>query len=137
MEGLSSTLLLTIGICLIFLEIVFYSFFIIWLGVALVIVAIIQYFMPLPSIWTQLVLASVISITLFALFYKPLKSFVNKSPGLKDDFIKQYGKGMIKNQMLSYQGSYFKVVNYDISALEGIEVTVVKIEKNNAWIKYE
>ncbi|AYQ57814.1 hypothetical protein MS2017_2163 [Bathymodiolus thermophilus thioautotrophic gill symbiont] len=137
MESLSSVLLLTIGICLIFLEIILYSFFIIWLGMALVMVAIIEYFMPLSSIWIQFTLASVISIILFALFYKPLKSFVNKSPGLDNDFIKQHGKGMIKNQMLSYQGSYFKVVNCDVSSLDGAEVVVIKIEKNNAWIKYE
>jgi len=137
MESLSSILLLAFGISLILLEIVLYSFFIIWFGVALVIVAIVEYFMPLSSIWTQLVLTSVISIVLFASFYKPLKNFVHKSPKLSDDFIKQHGKGIIKDQMLGYQGSYFKVVDFDISDLDGVEVTIVKIEKNNAWIKYE
>jgi hypothetical protein len=39
--------------------------------------------------------------------------------------------------MLSYQGSYFKVVDCDISALDGTEVEVIKIDKNNAWIKNE
>jgi hypothetical protein len=43
----------------------------------------------------------------------------------------------IKNNMLSYQGSYFKVVDCDISALDGTEVEVIKIDKNNAWIKNE
>jgi hypothetical protein len=46
--------------------------------------------------------------------------------------IEQHGKGIIKNNMLSYQGSYFKVVDCDISALDGTEVEVIKIDKNNA-----
>ncbi|SEH66298.1 hypothetical protein BAZSYMB_SCAFFOLD00041_13 [Bathymodiolus azoricus thioautotrophic gill symbiont] len=79
----------------------------------------------------------VIAVILFLIFYNPLKSFVNKSQNFSNDFIKQHGKGIIKNNMLSYQGSYFKVVDSDISALDGAEVEVIKIDKNNAWIKNE
>jgi hypothetical protein len=54
-------------------------------------------------------------------------------------FIKQHGKGIIKNNMLNYQGSYFKVVDCDISALDGTEVEVIKIDKTmpNQIIKNE
>jgi hypothetical protein len=34
----------------------------------------------------------------------------------------------IKNNMLSYQGSYFKVVDCDISALDGTEVEVINTQ---------
>jgi hypothetical protein len=44
--------------------------------------------------------------------------------------------GLPTNYPLSL-GSYFKVVDCDISALDGTEVEVIKIDKNNAWIKNE
>lgn len=135
MASLSSLLLLSVGIFLILIELMFYTFFILWLGIALVIVAAIEYFYPLSSMWAQLILAGVISVVLFVLFYKPLKKFVHKAPNLPDDFIQQHGSGTIKNQMLSYQGSYFQVKECDISQLEGQTVQVLKIEKNNAWIE--
>ncbi|SHN90283.1 NfeD family protein [bacterium endosymbiont of Bathymodiolus sp. 5 South] len=137
MDSLSVTLLFSLGIFFTFLEVILYSFFIIWFGIAFLVVAIIEFFFPLPSIWVQLSLVVVIAVVLFLAFYKPLKSFVNKSQNFSNDFIKQHGKGIIKNNMLNYQGSYFKVVDCDISALDGTEVEVIKIDKNNAWIKNE
>ncbi len=134
MNGLSPLILLSIGLVLIFLEIGLASFFVIWFGVAFVVVAIIEYFYPLSSIWWQLLLAGSLGVVLFALFYRPLKKFIDNNDEIKGDFIKQHGKGEIKNQMLSYQGSYFKVVNKDITTLEGKQVKVTKVEKNNAWI---
>jgi hypothetical protein len=38
---------------------------------------------------------------------------------------------------IQHSFSYFKVVDCDISALDGTEVEVIKIDKNNAWIKNE
>jgi hypothetical protein len=37
-----------------FAEVILYSFFIIWFGIAFLVVAIIEFFFPLPSIWVQL-----------------------------------------------------------------------------------
>jgi membrane protein implicated in regulation of membrane protease activity len=137
MDSLSPLILLAIGLVLMFLEISLYSFFIIWFGVAFVIVAVVEYFYPLSSIWWQLSLIALIALILFALFSRPLKRLVNQNNEVKDDFIKQHGNGVINNQMLNYQGSYFKVVGTNVSQLEGQQVKVIKVEKNNAWIEYE
>ncbi len=127
-------MLFAIGLVLIFIEVGLYSFFVIWFGIAFIVVAVLEYSYGLPSIWWQFAWVSVLALVLFALFYKPLKRLVSKNNTVKDDFIKQQGSGIIKNQMLNYQGSYFKVPDTDLSALEGKTVAVMKIEKNNAWI---
>jgi membrane protein implicated in regulation of membrane protease activity len=137
MASLPPLLLISIGLVLIFLEISLYSFYIIWFGIAFIVVALIEYFFPLPSIWWQFALASGLALALFMFFYQPLKKFINQNHAVKDDFIQQQGHGIIKNQMLNYQGSYFKVVDTDISTLEGQLVNVIKVEKNNAWIEHE
>ncbi len=137
MESLSALLLLAIGIIVILIELVFASFFIIWLGIALVLVALIEAVYPLPSIWFQLSLASALSIALFFAFYQPLKTFIDHTPKLDDNFIQPQGVGIIQHQMLKYQGSYFKVVNADISQLENVRVQVINIDKNNAWIELD
>lgn len=137
MDSLSPLILLSVGLVLIFLEIGLASFFIIWFGLAFVVIAVVEYLYPLPSLWLQLSLTGALAVVLFILFYRPLKGFVNSNHEVKDDFIKQHGQGEIKNQMLNYQGSYFKVVGSDISALEGRQVKVIKVKKNNAWIANE
>jgi hypothetical protein len=53
---------------------------------------------------------------------------LNKSQNFSNDFIEQHGKGIIKNNMLSYQGSYFKVVDCDISALDDGTNQIIKNE---------
>ena len=87
MDSLSVTLLFSLGIFFIFLEVILYSFFIIWFGIAFLVVAIIEFFFPLPSIWVQLSLVIVIAVILFLVFYKPLKSFVNKSQNFSKFFL--------------------------------------------------
>lgn len=132
--ALSSGLLLIIGIALIAIEIFLYSFVIVWLGFGFVFVAVIHYFYPLSSLWLQLIIVSIIAVVLFLLLNKKLRQVVNKKNIVKDDFMEQGGQGTIKNNMLSYRGSYLTVVNLDISALDGQLVRVDKIEKNDAWI---
>jgi hypothetical protein len=46
--------------------------------------------------------------------------------------------GLPTNYPLSFFKRSFKIlVDCDISALDGTEVEVIKIDKNNAWIKNE
>jgi membrane protein implicated in regulation of membrane protease activity len=46
MDSLSVTLLFSLGIFFTFLEVILYSFFIIWFGIAFLVVAIIEFFFP-------------------------------------------------------------------------------------------
>ncbi|CAA6808980.1 MAG: Unknown protein [uncultured Campylobacterales bacterium] len=139
MDPLSSLILLSLGILFIAVEAMIYSFYIIWFGFGLILTALIQLIYPIEQFWIQLGVASIISILLFVIFYKPFKNWLNKEPinEVKDDFIKIGGTGIIKNNMLFYQGIYFKVMDTDISEINNKSVKVLKIEKNNAWIEIE
>lgn len=135
MEPLSTLVLFGIGLGLIAIEAMMMIFFVVWIGLGFLITSIINFIYPLESFWYQIGTTAVIALILFALFYKPLKRLLNKAEEVKDDFIQDTGIGTIKNNMLSYQGTYFQVVNMDISNMDNTKVNVTKIDKNSAWIE--
>lgn len=133
---LSPMILIAGGILLILSEIFLFSFFIIWFGISSLVLGIISIYYPFESLSSQLVFISILSMALFFLFAKPLKSiFLTPDEELHD---KREKRAVIKNGKVFYEGSFW---NYrsDIKLQEKDEVNVVSRDGNilNVTIKTE
>ncbi len=138
MEPLSASILIAIGVGLIILEMFVFSFYLIWLGIGLLIVGFVSYFYIFDSVYIQLALGGVISVALLLLFKDKLKQTLFKdTPKHKDEFLEDIdskSEAIVKEGMLFYKGTFWEV-DGDITELqEGTKVTVKKIVGNKIKI---
>lgn len=129
--------LLAAGIFLIGIEIVLYSFFIIWIGIGLIFVGFLSYVISFESGYTQLAIAFTIGFALLMLLRKRAMSFVTKSEDRSEEHIHQGGIGIVDNGMIKMDGTYWQTDD-DLSRYEnGDRVKVVDIQKNRAVLEDE
>jgi membrane protein implicated in regulation of membrane protease activity len=128
----------SVGILLIAIEAIITSFVVIWIGLALIIVAGITIIYPYNDGYYQISSVAIMSIILLLLLRTKLKDkFMNSKEGeIEDNFLKAGGKGRIKNNQVYFKGTYWK---YDSKSrdtyIEDEEVTVIQTENSTAFIK--
>lgn len=135
MIALSSLVLATIGVGLIAVEVFLFSFFLMFIGLAFLIVSLFHHFVPFEIIWTQLIVVSIISVALVFFFRTKLKSIFKKGEkDLNQNFLKEGGSGVIKNNMVFFKGVYFEI-DGSFKYKENEKVEVIKTMKNIAYLK--
>jgi len=137
-SGLSPLVLLAIGVILIALESLLFSFVLFWFGLAFLIVGGISFFDVTLDLKWQLSLVSIISLALLVLLRaKALNMFLKSKEGENNDnFLNETGYGVIKNGKVFYKATYWEVdpackITFD----DGEKVFVEKAENNIAIIK--
>ncbi len=128
MEALSVTLLIAIGVALIVLEMVLVSFYLIWLGIALVIVGVLSLFYNFDSGYSQLALGAVLAVVLLLLFKDRARRILFKnSPEHDDLFLKEGGEGVVKEGRILYKGTFWDPYPSDLVLPEGQRVKIKRV----------
>lgn len=135
--GISPLVLLAVGIALIAIESISFSFILLWIGVAFIIVSGISYaYVDIDLKWQISIISIVSLVLLFALRSKFLKIFLkSKDVEHEDNFLSESGYGVIKNQKVYYKATYWDINPADENSYEDEQkVFVQKTEKNIAYI---
>ncbi len=134
--AISPLILIAIGIVLIALEILTFTFILLWFGIAFVIVGLLSYLIPFSDGIYQVGMLSIISILLlFTLRTKSLEIFMKaKNKDHNDDFLNQSGIGIIRDGKVYFKATYWNIVSND-KFEENENVTVISTEGSNANIK--
>jgi len=135
MEVIDSSYLLAIGIVMIGLEALVFSFFLVWLGVGFVIVAGLSYVGLFDSGTAQIATAVSIGLVLVFALRKWSMNMVNKTADESEEKIHKGGTGTIDNGMIKLHGTFWQSDD-DLSAYkDGDKVEVVDIINNKAKIR--
>ena len=135
MEVIDSSYLLAIGIVMIGLEALIFSFFLVWLGVGFVIVAGLSYIGLFESGTAQIAAAVSIGLVLVFALRKWSMNMINKTQDNTEEKIHQSGTGTIDNGMIKMDGTFWQTDD-DLSAYkDGDKVEVMDVVNNKAKIK--
>lgn len=127
--------LLALGILLVAIEIIFFSFFLFWIGVGFVIVAFISTFILFESPITQVALAFFIGLVLVFLLRKWSMNLVTKTQNSEEERVHKSGIGIVDNGLVKMDGTYWKCDD-DLSRYsDGDRVEVVDIVNNRVILK--
>lgn len=108
---ISPAILIAIGLGLIALEALSFSFILFWFGLSFMIVGILSYFSLFPDgLWQLSSIAIVAIALLFALRTKAIKIFMkSKEKENNDNFLNEKGIGIIKNAKVYYKATYWDI----------------------------
>ncbi len=138
-SGVGFFTLLSIGLALLALEALFFTFIIMWFGIGFLLVAFLELIFPLGNLYIQVALASVVSLLFLILFRKKLlKKFSTPQKEIKDDFFNEAGVGEIKNSKVFYKGTFWELDDSVDSSLysEGDKVKVLGVKGNQVILAH-
>jgi membrane protein implicated in regulation of membrane protease activity len=132
MEVIDWSYLLAIGIVMIGLEAMIFSFFLVWLGVGFVIVAGLSYFGLFESGTAQIATAVSIGLVLVFVLRKWSMNMVNKTEDDSEEKIHKGGVGTVDKGMMKLDGTFWQTDD-DLSGYkDGDKVEVADIINNKA-----
>jgi len=135
MEVIDWSYLLAIGILMIGLEALVFSFFFVWLGFGFIVVAILSYFGLFDNGIAQLAASVSIGLVLVFALRKWSMNMINKTQDDREEKIHQSGIGTIDKGMIKMGGTYWQSDD-DLSVYkDGDKVEVIDIVNNKAKIK--
>ncbi len=124
--------LIAAGIFLIGLEIVLYSFFIVWIGIGLILVGLSSYLIAFDDGYVQLAIAFSIGFILAYLLRKKAMEFADNSEDSSEEHVHQRGVGIVDNGRIRMDGTFWQTDD-DISDYDdGDRVEVIDIQSNKA-----
>jgi len=128
--------LIAIGIFLIAVEAMTFSFVLFWFGVASVIVGVVSFFFKFSDgLWQLADIGMVALLMLFLLRAKALEKFQKPKDGeIKDNFFNIEGRGTIRNGKVYYKATYWDCDNIN-NFSDGEKVEVIEIKKGKAIIR--
>jgi len=132
MAPIEPAYLMAAGIFLIGLEIVLYSFFIVWIGIGLILVGVLSYVVHFGDGYYQLAIA--FSVGLFLLFWLRgwAMRIIEKSEDDSEEPIHRSGVGIVDNGIIKMDGTFWQTDD-DLSGYkDGDRVEVVDIRHNRA-----
>ncbi len=132
MEAIAWGYLLALGIILIGIEALLFSFVLLWIGIGFIAVAILSYFTLFASGYVQIAVAVSIGLILVLALRKWSMSLINKSADDTEEKIHKSGVGIVEGGMIKMNGTYWQSDD-DLSGYEeGTRVKVVDIINNKA-----
>ena len=135
LEPFSGLVLSAIGLAFLALEVFFASFYLLWFGFGFLAVAALSAGVVFGDGMYQIALATVLAVVLLLAFAKRLRALLKKSEKeIKDDFLNETGKGVIKEGMVFYKGTLWRFEPALADLKDGDEVTVIKTHKSVATI---
>ena len=130
MEVIDWSYLLAIGIVLIGIEALFFSFFLIWIGIGFLLVAVLSYFDLYENGIAQIATACVIGLALVFALRKWSMNMLNKTQDATEDRAHIRGIGTIDNGMVEMDGTYWQS-NDDLSGFkDGDKVEIIDVVNN-------
>lgn len=132
MEVIDWAYLLALGVFLIGLEALVFSFFLIWIGIGFVVVALLTYMGLFESGYAQIAVAVSIGLILLLTLRKWSMRLIVKSEDSSEEKIHKSGLGIIEGGMVKMDGTYWQSDD-DLSRYkDGDRVEVVDIVNNKA-----
>ena len=124
--------MLAIGAVLCALEFTLFSFYLLFFGLAFIIVGAVNFGFGFE--WPYQILGvSALAIVLLALLKAPLKSkFMARKESFNEEFLDEAGVGEIRENMVYFKGTLWK---YDGNLAEGSKVQVRGIKGNKAILQ--
>jgi len=131
MQTLSVQVLLGLGVAFMALEIFLMTFYVIWIGLGLIVVGVISFFYSFSNGYFQLALGTLIGVILLFLFKDIVKKMLFKTtPHTKDEFLEESGIGVIKEGRVFYKGTFWDYEGTKRLPKDGTEVKVKKVIGN-------
>ena len=136
LEVFSAMILIALGIGLVALEALLFSFVIFWFGVATIIVGFSTYFIEYSDgLWQLAAIATIALLLLFTLRSKALERFMkSEEHEHNDNFFNTSGEGEIRNNRVYFKGTYWKIESSELFT-EGERVFVVSTDGSVAHVK--
>lgn len=124
--------MLAIGAVLCALEFTLFSFYLLFFGLAFIIVGAVNFGVAFE--WPYQILGvAALAIVLLALLKAPLKSkFMARKESFNEEFLDEAGVGEIRENMVYFKGTLWK---YDGNLAEGSKVQVRGIKGNKAILQ--
>lgn len=131
----SPLILISIGIVLIALEVLTFSFILFWFGISSFLVGVLSYFINFTDGLYQIAAICVISILLlFTLRSKVMETFMKaKGKEYNDDFLNQAGTGVIKEGKVYFKATYWNIDSSE-NFIENEKVNVLSTKGSEAKI---
>jgi membrane protein implicated in regulation of membrane protease activity len=135
MEALSFEWLLAIGIVLVGLEALVFSFFLFPIGLGFLVVAFLElWVLDFESLFSQVATVFVIGLIITLVFRKKFIEILGKSSSNKEKQIHTSGIGTIDGTQIKFEGTYWNT-NDDLSSYSDGDRVNIEIIKNKAVIK--
>ena len=132
MEVIAWHYLLALGIILIGVEALFFSFFLIWIGIGFLAVSVLSYFGLYESAIAQIATAFGLGLILVFALRKWSMEMLNKTQDDTEEKVHKSGIGTIDNGTIKMGGTYWQT-DSDLSVYkDGDKVEVVDIIDNKA-----
>ena len=136
-EAISVSYLLAIGILLIGLEALIFSFVLFFFGIGFIVVALISQFYLFDNGLVQVAVAFVFALLFAGVFRKNLLQKISQESKEVEERAHVSGFGTVEEGMVKFHGTYWKSVE-DISTYEeGSKVEVVDVVDNMVVLKSE
>ncbi len=132
MEIIDWAYLLAFGVFLIGLEALVFSFFLIWIGIGFVVVALLTYMGLFESGYAQIAVAVSIGLILLLTLRKWSMRLIVKSEDSSEEKIHKSGLGVIEGGMVKMDGTYWQSDDDLSQYKDGDRVEVVDIVNNKA-----
>ena len=134
MEAIEWGYLLALGIVLIGLEALIFSFVLLWIGIGFIVVSVLSYAGLFDSGYVQIAVAVSIGLVLVLALRKWSMNLINKTADDTEEKIHRSGTGIIEGGMIKMDGTYWQSDD-DLSGFnDGDKVEVVDIMNNKAKI---
>ncbi len=135
MEALSFEWLLAIGIVLVGLEALTFSFFIFPIGVGFLIVALLElWILDFESFFSQGATVVSIGLVFILLFRQRFINIIEKTSSNSEDRVHTSGVGTVDGKQIKFEGTYWNT-NDDLSSFNDGDKIDIEIIKNKAVIK--
>ena len=132
MDAIAWGYLFALGIILIGLEALLFSFVLLWIGIGFIVVALLSYMMLFESGYAQIAVAVSIGLLLVLVLRKWSMNLVNKTEDDTEEKIHKGGVGVIDGGMIKMNGTYWQSDD-DLSGYkDGDRVEVIDIVNNKA-----
>jgi len=132
MEAIEWGYLLALGIALIGLEALIFSFVLLWIGIGFIMVSLLSYAGLFESGYAQIAVAVSIGLILVLALRKWSMNLINKTTDDTEEKIHKGGVGIIDGGMIKMNGTYWQSADDLSSYQDGDRVEVVDIVDNKA-----
>lgn len=134
---ISPTILIAIGLFLIAIEAMSFSFISFWFGLASILIGIATNFIDFnDGLWQIASICILALVLLFSLRTKLMEKFLkSKDQEINDTFLNEKGEGVIKNGKVEYKATYWDIDSKDTDFKEGEKVIVLSALRNKAKIE--
>lgn len=135
MEAISIAYLLAIGIFLIGLEVLTFSFIFFFIGLGFIIVAGISSIFIFSNGTVQIAIAFVLALFLALILRKTLLEKISKESTQKEEKIHKSGIGIVENGAIKFEGTYWETFSNLSKYKDGDRVNIIDILDNRVILE--